>query len=117
MVLSTAWDLVTFAELKTHQNQLQNDPDFAPDFNQLIDMRDVATLEVTTEEAKILAQGSVVFSHSSRRAWLATNPSIFGLGRVIEAHYHFGSGDKAQTCVFYDRDEALKWLGLQTPSA
>ena len=44
VVLSTAWDLVTFAELKTHQNQLKNDPDFSPEFNQLLDMRDVATL-------------------------------------------------------------------------
>jgi hypothetical protein len=37
-------DLVTFAELKTHQNQLQNDPDFASEFYQLLDMSDVATL-------------------------------------------------------------------------
>ncbi|PYX34221.1 MAG: hypothetical protein DMG80_03010 [Acidobacteria bacterium] len=44
MVLTTAWVFVTFAELKTHQNQLQNDPDLASEFHQLSDMSDVATL-------------------------------------------------------------------------
>ena len=54
LVISTAWDRLTFAEAKAHQDQLAIDPGFNPAFNQLIDATAVSTLEMTNDEAKSL---------------------------------------------------------------
>lgn len=77
----------------------------------MIDATAVTPLEPSIEEAKILASGSAFFSPSSRRAWVATSPFVFGMARLIDA-YHEMAGGREQLCAFYDRDEALKWLGL-----
>jgi hypothetical protein len=37
LVLTTAEDILTFAEVKLHQDRLRSDPDLDPTFNQLID--------------------------------------------------------------------------------
>jgi hypothetical protein len=44
----------------------------------------------------------------SRRAFVATEPHIFGLGRMMEI-YHEGPG-YPDVGVFHSMDEALKWL-------
>jgi hypothetical protein len=74
----------------------------------MLDMNDIATLEVTAKEASMVAKVVSYPPIHLDGPWLASNPVIFGLGRLIGAHYHFWCGE-AQTCVFYDRAEALKW--------
>lgn len=111
LVVSTASDCVTFAELKAHQEQLASDPDFTPDFNQLLDGTKATSLAVTIEQAKTLARRKV-FSATSRRAFVAPSPAMFGIARVFEA-YHSMSDVPSHVCVFYDLGEARKWLGLE----
>jgi hypothetical protein len=52
-----------------------------------------------------------IFSPESRRAFVATEPHIFGLGRMMEI-YREGLVYAAMQ-VFYSMDEALKWLGRE----
>lgn len=111
LVITTAAGRLTFAEARTHQEQLKNDPDFDPEFDQLLDATAVTTLDISTEEAKIVAHASLFFSVSSRRAWIATTPHIYGMARFIQTHREM-AGAKDNFNVFYDRDAALKWLGL-----
>jgi len=111
LVHTIGWDRLTFAQTKSLQEQLLNDPDFDPTFNQLIDLTALTGLGMSTEETKWLA-GREVFSPSSRRAFVATNPAVFGMCRLYEACHH-GSREHAQVAVFSGLDEALHWLGLE----
>jgi len=110
LVISTARDRVTFAEIKAHQDELLQDSEFDPEFNQLIDTTAVTVLDVSVEEAKTVARRKM-FSRTSRRAFLAVSPAVFGMGRLMEVYHH----QQAQIYVFYDLPSALKWLGLEGP--
>ena len=112
LVISTGWDRLTFAEAKAHDDQLLSDPDFSPEFNQLIDATAVTAMDMSIDEAKMLARRSIV-SPTSRRAFVATNPAIFGMGRLVATHDEIVR-EQEEAGVFYDRDAALKWLGLKT---
>lgn len=111
LVITTAWDRVTFAEARGHQDQLKVDPSFNPDFNQLIDASAVTSIDATVAEIKRLA-GRPIFSSTSRRAFLATSPDVFGVGRLMGAHLEMGRVPQ-HVRVFYDLAAALKWLGLE----
>jgi len=111
LVVSTAWGRVTFAEARAHQKRLQDDPDFHPEFNQFLDATDVTALDITAEEAQTLGRNSPHFAPVSRRAWLAANPFVFGMGRMIGIYREIAGGTE-QFRVFNDREQALKWLGI-----
>jgi len=89
---------------------LLNDPDFDPEFNQLIDLTAVTSLDISADEARAIA-GRKLFSFTSRRALVATSPAIFGMGRMMEV-YNEMSEVASQVRIFYDLPSALKWLGL-----
>jgi len=111
LVITTASACVTFAEAKTHQDQLLSDPDFHPDFNQLVDCTAVTELTLSAEEARIIISRKV-FSSSSRRAFVSANPAVFGMGRLMEA-YNDMTVAPSQVRVFRDLASARKWLGLE----
>ena len=113
LVISTGRDRVTFAETKAHQDQLITDPDFRPEFNQLIDATAVTHLDLLVAEAKTLASRKF-FSAASRRAFVASSPAIFGMGQLMGAYSQMEPG-REQVCIFYSLDAALEWLGVSTP--
>jgi hypothetical protein len=105
LVVTTAEGCVTFDDIRGHQDRLLADPDFDASFDQLIDMTGATSLDISAHEARILAERRI-FSPESRRAFVATIPHIFGLGRMMEIYYErLGDGQ-----VFSSMDEALKWL-------
>lgn len=110
LVITAGWGRVIFAQMKAHQDQLISDPEFDPSFNQLIDATGTVALDISTEEAQIMASRQV-FSSSSKRAFLATNPTVFGMGRLMEA-YHEIANVREQVCVFSDLALTLQWFGL-----
>ena len=69
LIIATAWDRVTHAEIKAHHDDMVNDPDFDPNFNQLLDFTSVTSLELSKDEAKQIASRKLL-SPSSRRACL-----------------------------------------------
>ncbi len=111
LVITKVWDRVTFSEIRSHQEQFRNDPDFDPQFNLLIDATAATALDISTDEARTIASQGL-FSPASRRALLASNPAIFGMGRLIGV-YHAMATKQEQLRVFYDRALALQWLGLK----
>ncbi len=112
VVFTTAWGRVTFAEAKDHDDRLRKDPDFSPDFNQLIDTTALTELIMNIEEARRLASHGVFLSRSSRRVFLVTQPSIFVMGQLLEVYSQM-AGRQDQIQVLYDRDAALDWLGIE----
>ena len=113
LVITTAWDCLTFPEAKAHQGQLLIDPDFSPEYSQLVDLRAVTKFDLSAWEAKQIA-GRPLFSTNSRRAIVASDPATFGMGRLMEA-YHEMSDAASQVHVFRDLPSAVKWLGVETP--
>ena len=111
LVITKVWDRVTFPEIRAHQEEFKNDPDFDPEFNLLIDATGATALDVSIDEARTIASQGL-FAPTSRRAFVASNPAIFGMGRLMGV-YHAMSTKREQLSVFHDRASALKWLGLE----
>jgi hypothetical protein len=105
LVTTTASGHLTFAEARDHQSRLLNNQDFDATFNQIIDVTAVTTFDLSTNDIITIARRSV-FSKTSRRALVASDPVMFGMARMMEA-YH---GELAQVQVFRDRESALQWL-------
>ncbi len=111
LVITTAWGNVTIHEMRTHDDQLRNDPDFRPEFNQLVDGTPIVSVEATSDQIA-MAVGRSAFAPSSRRAYVAHSPSVFGMQRMITTHIEL-SKTPSQLAVFKDIPSALKWLGLK----
>jgi len=112
LVISTAWDRVTFAEVDAQQDRLISDPGFNPEFKQLVDATKVTDLDISIDQVKTIF-GRKTFSSSSQCAFLGSSLSILGMGRLIEAQAEMAEG-REQVRVFSNRESALKWLGLET---
>jgi hypothetical protein len=107
LVLTNAEGCVTFDDVRRHQDRLLADPEFDASFDQLIDMTLTTKLDISGDQAQILADRRIV-SPESRRAFVAAKPHIFGIGRMMEAYHRNLRATAVQ--VFYSMDEALKWL-------
>jgi|SRR3974390_1024122 len=112
IVVSVGWDRVTFDEITAHRAQIARDPEFNPDFDQLVDGTAVTALDVSMADAKVFASGSV-FSPRSRRAFVASSLLILGMARLMETYARMKQG-REQVHVFSNRADALKWLGLDS---
>lgn len=112
LVVSLGWGRLTFADFRSQQGALAQDPDFDPTFDQLVDVSEVSSLALSVEEAKTIATRGI-FKPTSKRAVFATDPDIFGMGRMMDVYHSMATGrDKVR--VFYDRESALRWLGLES---
>jgi len=110
LVVSTGSGVVTFAELKAHSDRLAKDPDFNPEFDQLVDATAMAELKVSVAEAATLARTNI-FSPASRRAFVAPRPGAFGMMRLWGTHHEFGQ-EPSEVAFFYDLPSARAWLGI-----
>ncbi len=112
LIISTGSDRVTWKEIQARQDETKTDPAFNPEFNQIVDLRAVTGFDMSTNETRMLAHRTV-FSATSKRAFVAANPSVFGVGRMWEIFTEL-SDNPSQIRVFYDLPSALKWLGLES---
>jgi hypothetical protein len=55
LVISTACERVTYAEIRDHQDRLLLDLNFDPKFGQLIDGSRTIALDISSEEARLIA--------------------------------------------------------------
>ena len=95
-------------------DQGRSDPNFDPAFNQIVDLREVTSIDISSAETRTLAS-IPLFSPESRRAVVAPDPAHFGVGRMF-ATYHEMSESPSQVSVFYDLSSALRWLGIENNS-
>lgn len=110
LVISTGSDRVTWEEIRIRQDQTKTDPDFNPEFNQIVDLRAVTGIDMTSEQARGLAQ-RMIFSSTSKRAFVAGEPAVFGMGRMWQILSEL-SGNQSRIRIFSDLSSALEWLGL-----
>ena len=108
--MTTGSGVVTFAESQDQQDRFTADPDFNPEFNQLLDLTAVTQFKMTANQAASLARRKL-FTTLSRRAFVVSTDAIYGIARLMQAHNALSSNPSA-IAVFHDMAPALEWLGL-----
>ena len=111
LVVSSGYGSLNWHEVKHCQDQTCADPSFSSEFSQLVDMRAVTEVDMTFDHVRMLAQRRI-FSLASKRAFVASSPAVFGMGRMWQALVEL-SDHPSQVRVFYDLPRALQWLGLR----
>jgi len=112
LVISTGCGRLTSAELMACMEQGLSDPSFHPSFNQIVDFREVTSIDMSGGETRTLANVSL-FSSVSKRAVVAPSPANFGVGRMF-ATYHEMSESRSQVRIFHDLASALAWLAIES---
>lgn len=110
LVIGTASGCITLSDITAHQDKLLSDPDFSPDFNQLMDGSRITDWRLSIDDVEFVAHRKV-FSSSSKRAIVAPQPSNSPLARIIVA-YHKLTDHLWNVRLFEDVPSALNWLGI-----
>lgn len=108
LVVTTATGDLTGDEGLACCFQLKERADFNPAFNQLLDFTHATRFDATSGQLRAIA-AQPLFSRASRRAIVATNPTIFGLARMFES-FRSISDVGERVMVFREMREALEWL-------
>jgi hypothetical protein len=66
---------------------------------------------LSAEQARVLAR-RMIFSFTSKRAFIVPNTTVFGVIRMWEIDTEL-SDNPSKIRVFYDLPSALEWLGLE----
>lgn len=94
--------------------QLLSEPDYDPTLNDLVDMRGVERLEVSSQGVRqlvgLFAQPET--QSTNKLAIVAPESYIFGMARMYEI---LSSDTSEQIQVFRDLRDAERWLGLAHP--
>jgi hypothetical protein len=114
LVLLRMWGICTVNDVLWFREAIKTDPDFDPDFAELVDLTGVIKATLAPGEVRSLA-GMVPFSTAARRALLSEDPLLFGLSRIYETLRSL-RGDQ-HVRVFRKRDEAMAWLFPQDTAA
>lgn len=107
LVLSCGAGVLTKEDISGHMDRLSKDPDFDPDFSQLVDFTHITALEIEPEDVRRFAQRNI-FSPRSRRAFVVKDDVQFGLARMFEIHRELNGETGIR--VFRTLDEALDWI-------
>jgi hypothetical protein len=108
LVVTTGTGVITGDEGIDCCRQLKQQLGFNPAFDQLLDLTAATRFDATTAQLQMIAT-MPLFSATSRRAIVASNPTIFGLARMFESYRGlYGVGEHVR--VFRDMNDAVAWL-------
>ena len=107
VVFSRAEGLLTYEDLMAERPRILGHPSYEPDFKQLIDLRAVGGIAISTDEVRELAR-SDPFAAGSLRAVVVPTDHSFGLARVYELSHASSDYVRAFRCM----EDARRWLGL-----
>jgi hypothetical protein len=106
LVFSIFRDTLTDSDLQEHIEKLCSDPEFDPDFAELIDCSAVTDFKVSSGLISKLA-GQPLGSVRSKWAIVAPQAHIFGMARMFQIQHN-----DEQVEVFRDADAARQWFGI-----
>jgi hypothetical protein len=107
VVLSSGAGVLTRADIQGHMDRLSSDPDFDPNFSQILDFTHLARVDIGPEDVRQFAQRNI-FSPQSRRAFVVKDDLQFGLARMFEIHRELNGETGIR--VFRTIDDALDWV-------
>jgi hypothetical protein len=86
VVFTTCTGTVTIAEVAETCIQLARDPAFDPGYSHLNDLTSISEVHLSATELKdFVAQKLDPFSEVSKRAFVASEPHVFGMARMYES--------------------------------
>ncbi|HXJ06488.1 MAG TPA: hypothetical protein VNH65_15395 [Candidatus Acidoferrum sp.] len=107
IILTTGTGVFNRGEALAHQARLLSDPDFDPNYSQLIDFMQITHFDLNAEDVRQMAHRNV-FSPDSRRAILVPNELAYGIGRMFEI-LRESAGERGIR-IFRKLEEALDWV-------
>jgi len=107
LVTATVWDVLDKECVLSFRRDLKADPDFDPDFNQLVEYEAKTKLAMTSQEVKEL-MFSDPFSPVSRRAMVTNSELLFGYARMYATFLE--STGQTKFRVFRNMGEAVLWI-------
>ena len=108
-VLTTAWGVLTDADLLAHKTALANDAAFTPTMRQLSDISGIERLDVTADGVRAMVahdERNMEKRAGHRMALVVPKSEVFGMARM----YQLMSGPDQSIGVFRDITEATTWL-------
>ena len=111
LIITTAQDAVTVAEVRSKLDRLFSDPEFDPHLNELIDATGVTKMYVPVADVlEFLNQ--CILSKESRTAWVVTKAEQWAMLAHMFAAWMSLHG---KCKVFHDIPSALAWIA-DTPA-
>jgi hypothetical protein len=107
LVMTTASGVFDLATALAHREQLVNDPEFSPEYSQLLDFTQITKVELNVEDVRKISERSI-FWPCSRRAILVHDDLLFGFSRMF-GMLRENAGEKGIR-VFRNLDDALDWI-------
>lgn len=120
VVWATASELLTDSDVLSYQVAAWEQAD-THGFDELVDLSAVTQVEMVSPEklAELAQRASQSDSRQKpgRLAIVGTSDLHFGVGRMYQTHRSLVPGGNKEVRVFRQREEALRWLGLEVESA
>jgi hypothetical protein len=113
LVMSCGTGVITREDVWGHMDRLSNDPDFDPEFSQVLDCTQLTGLDLGPEDMRQFARRNI-FSPHARRAFVVRDDVTFGLARMFQIHREL-NGEKG-IGVFRTFDEAVDWIHIGNPA-
>jgi hypothetical protein len=104
-VVSTISGAVGWKDMYGALEEIANHPDFKPEFDQLVDVTGVTTVDATYEDMRRVAELNP-FAPSARRAIVGSSDFVYGMARMYETL----TADRSLVRVFRTMPEAEEWL-------
>jgi len=100
-------ETLTFHNIEVYVSELRADPQFDPDFSEIVDLREVERVEMSAKQAMNLADQIDPFSDSSKRAFVARSKAQSNAAHVHRILRH----EQDNIRVFFSMEEAQHWVG------
>ncbi|HWS18531.1 MAG TPA: hypothetical protein VN223_10965 [Candidatus Elarobacter sp.] len=107
VVYSAFYGRITNAELLGHRKQIADDPDFNPQFSDIVDFSDVTDPAITESAISALAANPTLFSSSAVHIVVAPAALMFQLGNMFK---DLAQSSRPNFHVVRTRAEAYKLL-------
>jgi hypothetical protein len=106
VVFTSVFDNLTEQDIRDHQERLLQDPQFNPEYSELVDATKLKTVRLTSLSTDRLVR-TRPFGKSARCAVIAESDLAFGISRMIELHCE---EQGIPFRGFRNRPEAEAWL-------
>jgi len=97
---------LTLHDLRTYIMALRQNPDFQPQFSELVDLTEVRSTELDTAKSALLSEATDPFSRESKRAFVVHNERIDHVVRI----YQRLRDESPSIKLFRSMEEARRWL-------
>ena len=106
LVYTTVTGVVTFDDVLQQIASLRADPNFNPDFSEIIDLSGASDVRLGYDEFKRIEQLDPFSEKGKRALVIPTNPAVYGVSRM----YHLIQNEHPRIKLFRSLADAREWV-------